>query len=77
MPTPTVVFSNNNKSITIVGVNGDQFTRNASTTLNVAFRKDGGLTVWADGEHKSQTLRVDSFGRLTNESRVVALSLVA
>lgn len=59
-----VVHSNGGKSVTIVAVNGDQYTRHASTTMNVSYRKDGGLTVWADGEHKSQTVRFDRYGRI-------------
>lgn len=74
---PKFFFSNDNKTLTIIGVNGDEFVRNAGTTLNVCVRKDGGLTVWADGEHSSQTLRVDSFGRLTNQSRPTLLRLVS
>jgi hypothetical protein len=67
---PTVIFSNAHKTVTIVGVNGDTLTRNAATTLNVSFRKDGGVTVWADGEHSSQTTRVDSYGRLYGRKSV-------
>ena len=77
MSQPTVVFSDDNKTVTIIGVNGDRFTRHAGSTLNVSFRKDGGVTVWADGEHKSQTLRVDAYGRLTDKARRDVLSLVA
>lgn len=78
MQKPTVVLSNNGKSVTIVGVNGDTVSRNASSTLNLSFRKDGGVTVWVDGEHKSQTTRTDKFGRLTSEKRAApSLRLVA
>ncbi len=62
---PTVVFSNNNRTVTVVGVNNNVVTRTAAENLNVAYRKDGGITIWADGEHKSQTIRLDAFGRTT------------
>jgi hypothetical protein len=67
----TVVFSDDHKSITLVGVNGNRVTRKAAVTLNVSFRKDGGATVWGDGEHKSQTVRVDSYGRMMNTRKAL------
>ena len=45
--------------------------RHATQTLNVSFRKDGGVTIWADGEHRSQTTRTDRYGRLAN-TRTIA-----
>jgi len=68
---PVVVISNDRKSVTIVGAGGNTVSRTAQSTLNVSHRKDGGVTVWADGEHRSQTIRVDAFGRVTNGKRVI------
>ena len=68
---PVVVISNDRKSVTIVGAGGNTVSRTAASTLNVSHRKDGGVTVWADGEHRSQTIRVDAFGRVTNGKRVI------
>ena len=62
----SVVLSDDHKSVTIIGVNGNRVTRKAATFLNVSFRKDGGATIWSDGEHKSQTVRVDRYGRVSN-----------
>ena len=62
----SVVHSNGGKSVTIIAVNGDQYTRHAGVTMNVSYRKDGGLTVWADGESASQTVRFDRFGRIAD-----------
>ena len=59
-----VVFSDDHKAITVIGVNGNRVQRKAAVTLNISFRKDGGATIWGDGEHKSQTVRVDHYGRL-------------
>lgn len=67
---PVVVMSNDRKSVTIVGAGGNTVSRTATSTLNVSHRKDGGVTVWADGEHRSQTIRVDAWGRLSNGKRV-------
>jgi hypothetical protein len=66
MTKPVVLFSDNMKTVSVVGVNGDTIVRHAATTLNVSFRKDGGVTIWADGEHASQTTRTDAYGRLSN-----------
>ncbi len=62
---PTVVFSDDLRTVTVIGINGNTVTRRAQSTLNVSHRKDGGLTIWADSEHKSQTTRLDRYGRLT------------
>jgi hypothetical protein len=65
----SVVQSNDGKTVDIIGINGDRVRRNATSTMFVCHRKDGGVTVWADGEHHSQTTRVDSYGRLMNKRR--------
>lgn len=62
----SVVLSDDHKSVTIIGVNGNRVTRKAAGFLNVCFRKDGGATIWSDGEHRSQTVRVDRYGRVSN-----------
>lgn len=64
MQKPTVVFSDNMKSATVVAVNGARVQVNAQDTLAVWFRKDGGVTFRTDAEHRSQTIRVDRFGRV-------------
>lgn len=64
-----VVFSNDHKTVTVIGVNHNKFSRTAAVTLNVSFRKDGGVTVWGDGEHRDQTVRVDSYGRMMGAAR--------
>lgn len=64
-----VVFSNDHKTVTIVGKNGNEVKRTAAVTLNVSFRKDGGVTIWGDGEHKDQTVRVDAYGRTMRSKR--------
>lgn len=63
--TATVLLSTDNKSATVIAVNGARVTVVAQTTLSFWARKDGGVTLRADAEHKSQTVRVDAFGRLT------------
>lgn len=68
---PVVIFSDDMKTVEVIGINGDRVRRHAAQTLNVSFRKDGGVTIWADGEHKSQTTRTDRFGRLAN-TRTIA-----
>lgn len=65
---PTVVFSDNMKSATVVAVNGARAHVVAQDTLAVWFRKDGGVTFRTDAAHRSQTIRVDRFGRVSNES---------
>jgi len=60
----SVVFSDDHKTVTLIGVNNNRVTRKAAKTLNVSFRKDGGASIWADGECADQTTRVDSYGRL-------------
>lgn len=67
--TPTVVFSDDHKTVTVIGVNKDKVVRHATTFLNFCVRKDGGVTIWSDGEHSSQTVRVDAYGRLVNKGR--------
>lgn len=61
-----VIQSPDGKQVTVIGVNGDRVTRHAVSYMNVCHRSDGGVTIWADGEHRSQTTRVDSYGRLVN-----------
>jgi hypothetical protein len=68
---PTVVFSNDNKSATVIAANGARVQVVAQDTLSVWFRKDGGVTLRTDSEHRAQTVRVDAYGRLTN-SRSIA-----
>lgn len=63
--TPTVIFSSDNKSATVVAVNGARVSVVAQDTLGVWFRKDGGVTFRTDAEHRSQTVRVDAYGRIT------------
>ena len=67
----TVVFSDDRKAVTVVGLNGNKVHRRAAVTLNVSFRKDGGITMWGDGEHKSQTVRIDSYGRVFNSRKAL------
>jgi hypothetical protein len=67
--TPTVVFSDDHKTITVIGVNKDRVVRHATTFLNFCVRKDGGVTIWTDGSHKDQTVRTDAYGRLMNSKR--------
>lgn len=62
----TIVFSDANRAVTVVGVNGNRVDRRAAGTLNVSHRKDGGVTIWGDGEHRDQTVRVDAYGRVMN-----------
>lgn len=64
MSKPTVVFADNMKSATVVAVNGARVQVNAQDTLAVWFRKDGGVTFRTDAEHRSQTIRVDTYGRV-------------
>lgn len=65
---PTVVFSNDNKTATVIAVNGGRVTVVAQDTLSVWFRKDGGVTLRTDAEHRSQTIRVDAYGRVFNNA---------
>lgn len=64
-----IILSDDHKTITVIGVNGDRVTRHATTVLNFCRTSRGGVTIWVDGEHKSQTTRVDSFGRLSTSNR--------
>jgi hypothetical protein len=60
-----VVKDSSNKAVTIISTDGSQnITVSATTFLNMSVRKDGGVTLWADGRPKSETIRVDSRGML-------------
>lgn len=65
-----VVLSHDNKSATVIGVNGERTTVVAHTTLGFWSRKDGGVTFRMDQNHRSQTVRLDRFGRVTSDTRV-------
>lgn len=65
MSNATLVFSNDNKTATVIGVNGSRTTVVAQHYLGFWARKDGGYTFSVDGEHNSQTVRVDRYGRIT------------
>lgn len=71
MQKPTVVFSDSMKSATVVAVNGARVQVNAQDTLAVWFRKDGGVTFRTDAEHRSQTIRVDRYGRVFNGKKAL------
>lgn len=71
MSKPTVVFADNMKSATVVAVNGARVQVNAQDTLAVWFRKDGGVTFRTDAEHRSQTIRVDKYGRVFNGKKAL------
>ena len=64
----TLVFSLDMKSVTVIGVNGARTTIVAQSTLSFWARKDGGFTFSVDGEHRSQTVRVDRYGRITTKA---------
>ena len=64
--TPAVVFAPDHKSATVIAVNGAKVEVVAQATLGVWFRKDGGVTFRTDAGHRSQTIRVDKYGRVFN-----------
>lgn len=64
-----VTFDPDFKGVTVTGVNGNSVRRRAAVTMNVSFRKDGGVTIWGDGECTDQTLRLDSYGRTIRSKR--------
>lgn len=67
---PVVVFGSDMNTATVVAANGAKVEVRAQAALSVWFRQDGGVTFRTDQDHRSQTIRVDRFGRLTNEKRV-------
>ena len=66
---PTVIFAQDHKSATVIAVNGARVEVVAQDTLGVWFRKDGGVTFRTDAGHRSQTVRVDKYGRLFNMTK--------
>lgn len=74
MQKPTVIFGSDNKSATVIAVNGARVSVVAQDTLGVWFRKDGGVTFRTDAEHRSQTVRVDAYGRITTDQSATKVS---
>ena len=69
MSSAQVVFASDMKSATVLAVNGARTHIVAQHTLACWARKDGGFTFRADAEHRSQTVRVDKYGRISNLKR--------
>lgn len=64
-----VVFSQDMKSAVVIAVNGAKVEVVAQDTLSFWRRKDGGYTFRTDAGSRSQTIRVDKYGRVFNTTK--------
>jgi hypothetical protein len=60
-----VINDSSGKSVTVVSGDGQSsHTHRAFHFLNTCVRKDGGMTIWADGRPANETVRFNKNGKV-------------
>lgn len=61
-----VILHDSGKTVTVIADNGNRVEVTGRGFMFYCKRSDGGVTLWADGRPKSETVRVDNIGRLVD-----------